>query len=169
MTENFETRIKRHMPRSADLTLIVLKGHLLLEESIDALLTALLENPAALQPARLSFFARLCLVRALFPLSDEMMKAAEGINTLRNKLAHHLEHPQVERLTNDFLYQFENPNNIDPDDPPDFDSIPVARRLKRYIVALCAFYHGAALALSELKKANNGKLWVPAGTVRHPR
>jgi hypothetical protein len=161
MTENFEARLKRHMPRSRDLTLIVLKGHLLLEESIDHLLAALLRNSAALHPARLSVFARLCLVRALLPLSEEMMKAAEGLNTLRNKLAHHLEHPQVERLTNDFLYQFENPNHIDPDDPADFDRIPVARRLKLYIVALCAFFEGAAIGVGVLRQENNDKLWVP--------
>jgi hypothetical protein len=140
MTENFEARLKRHMPRSRDLTLIVLKGHLLLEESIDHLLAALLRNSAALHPARLSVFARLCLVRALLPLSEEMMKAAEGLNTLRNKLAHHLEHP---------------------DDPADFDRIPVARRLKLYIVALCAFFEGAAIGVGVLRQENNDKLWVP--------
>jgi hypothetical protein len=160
MTNGYEARFKQHMPRSNDLTLIVLKGHLLLEEAIDTLLVVLLRNATALKPARLSFFARLCLVRALLPQNDGMMKAAEGLNALRNKLAHHLGHPQVERLTNDFLDHFENQNHIDPDDPPNFDCIPVARRLKRYIVMLCAYFHGYAVGVDATKEKKNRPFWV---------
>jgi hypothetical protein len=141
--ESFEDRIDRHMPRSDDLTLLVLKGHLLVEEGLDALLRVLLKNPEALAPANLNLFSRLCIVRALFG-NTEMIDAAIALNNLRNKLAHHLEHPQVERLTNDFISRFEKRFSAKINDPSDALQMSLARRLRRCINYLCGYFNGAA-------------------------
>src|ERR1700751_3445728 len=97
-TEDFQDRFRRHMPRSNDLTLIVLKGHLLMEEQINRLITISLPNPGALEQARPNLFLRLAIARALYKprTFDSLFNAAEALNTLRNRLAHHLEHPQIE-------------------------------------------------------------------------
>lgn len=62
--EDFVTRFRRHLPRSNDLILIVLKGHLLMEEVLDGLIFEQLLNPAALDQVRLTLFERLRRARA---------------------------------------------------------------------------------------------------------
>jgi hypothetical protein len=127
--EDFEERFRRHLPRSRDLALIVLKGHLLMEEAVERLLASLLVNPAALEKIDISVFVRLRLVRALLPAREiyDVLDAAEKLNTLRNKLAHHLEHPHVERLANEFVRSFEDESVP----VSEFEKEPMARRLKR--------------------------------------
>src|ERR1700720_3595355 len=94
---DFEDRFRRHFPRkSKDVALVVLKGHLLLEESVTRLLASLLRQPEAIEGANLRFHQKLCLIEALFPVDPYMMEAAEKLNTMRNRLAHHLDYPQIE-------------------------------------------------------------------------
>jgi hypothetical protein len=63
---DFDDRFRRHFPRrSNDFTLVVLKGHLLLEESVNRLLAALLSEPEAIEGANLRFYQKLCLIQAL--------------------------------------------------------------------------------------------------------
>jgi hypothetical protein len=96
---DFDSRFRRHFPRrSNDFTLIVLKGHLLLEESANRLLAALLRRPEAIESANLRFYQKLCLIRALIPAGgrkegsiSRTLDAAEKLNELRNKQAHHLD------------------------------------------------------------------------------
>jgi hypothetical protein len=55
--EEFDGRFRRHFPRrSNDFALVVLKGHLLVEESVNHLLTALLHRPEAIEGANLRFY-----------------------------------------------------------------------------------------------------------------
>ena len=76
---DFETHLRRCLPGSNDLGLIILTGHLLLEEEIDGLIFENLANPAALQQAGLSFPQRLCLARALaIPASAPTVAKASG-------------------------------------------------------------------------------------------
>jgi hypothetical protein len=101
-SKDFEGRFRCHFPRrSNDFTLVVLKGHLLMEESVNRLLAALLYRPEAIEGANLRFYQKLCLIRALAPVGPNgvvfrFADAAEKLNTMRNKLAHHLDYPQME-------------------------------------------------------------------------
>jgi hypothetical protein len=65
-SEEVEARFRRHLPIS-NRTLIVLKGHLLMEESVNEFLASLLPNPAALDLAKLNLSTRIRLVRAHLP------------------------------------------------------------------------------------------------------
>jgi hypothetical protein len=80
---DFEDRFRKHLPRSSDLTLVVLKGHLLMEEQIDGLISDLLPNPDALALARPNLFFRLRLARALLSPGTlrELLDAAESSST----------------------------------------------------------------------------------------
>ena len=150
VTPNFEDRFKKHLPRSKDLTLIVLKGHLLLEEVINLWLTQLLKNPSALNLSELSFSKRLCLLRSLLPDGSfsDAFKATEKLNVLRNKLAHHLDHPKIESLINDFVGVLE-----DPDTPiEEYQREPVHKRLKSCISFLCGQLYGAQEAFQIVKE-----------------
>jgi hypothetical protein len=158
-SNDFDGRFRRHFPRrSNDFALVVLNGHLLLEESVNRLLAALLFRPEAIDGANLRFYQKLCLIRALAPtegaksLEDpegpgwlfRMLDAAEKLNTMRNRLAHHLDAPQIEAQARDFLSLCEEPE--DPEEPDDRETVPLIRRLRRAIVFVCAGLAGIAEA-----------------------
>jgi len=58
-------RMRRLLPRSTDLVVIVLKGHLLIEERLEAIMQEQVQHPASLKKAELSFYQKLCMCRAL--------------------------------------------------------------------------------------------------------
>jgi hypothetical protein len=151
--DNFEERFRKHLPRSNDLVLITLKGHLLMEEQINCLLDVFLPNPRALDPARPNLFLRLRLVRALLDAGnvDRFLDAAEALNTLRNRFAHHLDHPQIEAYITGFLRLLEGPEEI-----TEFEKEPTARRLKRCIAALCGVLYGFGRGWAAGRSAKRG-------------
>lgn len=85
-------RYDHYMPKTDDVTLIVLRGHLLIEETLVELAQTLFPSPQRL-PKKLGFYNLACIVRAADPLRsdnscwDMILK----LNELRNDLAHHLD------------------------------------------------------------------------------
>lgn len=102
--EEASERFKRHFPKGRDVTLIILKGHLLVEEQLNTLLAVAVAKPVALSKARLSFSQRVCLLTATHPhVSANEILALERLNSLRNLLAHQLEPAEVPRAICAFL------------------------------------------------------------------
>ncbi len=84
-------RYDEHMPETDDLTLVVLKGHLLIEELLVDLVHLALPHAEYLEPARLSFHQLACVARASLPqASDPAWELVLSLNSLRNDLAHNL-------------------------------------------------------------------------------
>jgi hypothetical protein len=150
--DDFEDRFRRHFPRrSNDLTLIVLKGHLLMEEAVNRMLASFLLKPQAIEGAHLRFHQKLCLLRALAPVGAEgtvfrLFEAAEKLNILRNRLAHHVDHPQVEARAKDFLSLLEEPGA-----EAEFELEPLARRLRRAITFACAGIEGVCEGIKAVR------------------
>jgi hypothetical protein len=147
-SNDFDDRFRRHFPRrSNDFALVVLKGHLLLEESVNHLLGALLHKPEAIEGANLRFHQKLCLIRALAPegTASRFADAAEKLNTMRNRLAHHLDHPLIEALARDFLSLCEEPEDPEEPNDPGTEAVPLIRRLRPAIVFLCATFEGMSV------------------------
>lgn len=100
----------QHIPESdADLTMTVLKGHLLLEQRIREFVSERMLSPTALDDAGLSSYQAICLAEALtLPNTEpkQLWDILRQINTLRNKLAHNLEpegvQQRVEKIINDY-------------------------------------------------------------------
>lgn len=90
-------RYDEHMPDVDDVSLIILKGHLLVEEMLLELATLALAHPKHL--AKLSFHQLACLVRALVAEKpdDKCWELILQINSLRNRLAHKLEPPDLDQ------------------------------------------------------------------------
>lgn len=86
-------RYDKYMPEVHDLTLIVLKGHLLVEELLVDLANDALPHPQYLEDAKLSFHNLACIVRAAIPQksNDPRWRLIFSLNALRNDLAHKLE------------------------------------------------------------------------------
>jgi len=107
------------MPRSKDLTLIVLKGHLLVEEQLQEIIEDALSGTSMLKDARLTFYQKLklaqCIIGKKFSEKGnfenreyDFGKAAKKLGELRNKLAHHIEVPKMDLLIDNFCGYFEN-------------------------------------------------------------
>jgi len=170
--EDFEGRFRRHLPKSDDLTLIVLKGHLLIEEMINRFITSLLANPDALAAGRLTFHQRVRLLQALLPRSsavDKTFHAVEKLNTLRNRFAHDLEPAQVECQIEAFVRQILSfrPPLDDPEIPDtEYQREPVASRLKHAISYLGGRLHGLHCVYVEAHPARKGNDLSPPGLLK---
>lgn len=95
-----------HLPDSDGLTLIVLKGHLLIEEEINETLSVLVKDPQPLFKEKLPFSHRLAVLRALL---GPVLSNAHGIdsvaklNIIRNKMAHNLVPRKLDEAINEFI------------------------------------------------------------------
>lgn len=100
------SRFAKHLPaeQAFPIELIVLRGHLLIEEELRELVRAKFVYPKAYDLREAKYSTLLRLARALYgdALTEWEWRVAQEFNTLRNSLAHHLEdetvEPRVERV-----------------------------------------------------------------------
>jgi hypothetical protein len=140
-------RIKRQLPRSRDPVLVVLKCHLLLEETMDRLIAAPLQKPAILDKARLTFSQKIHLAAAVTgAFLDRNWRFLERFNSLRNKLAHRLDGYNLDQELNHLLMAYD-PHEFDGEKP---EGIPLQKRLtylKRMVLITCGFLSGVAIGI----------------------
>jgi len=88
------------MPDTDDLSLVVLKGHLLVEEMLSELLGHLLPFPQHLEGLHLSFHQKASIVRAAcqYDENNEAWDLITALNKTRNELIHNLEPPKLEKV-----------------------------------------------------------------------
>src|SRR4051794_1270108 len=104
MTTEDENRIQEkiieHLSVPTDTIILLLKGHLIIEEQINWVLEGILARPEALRGGRFSFSQRLRLVSAVhaIPFNKNTLAAAEELNTIPNRLAHHLDPGDLDKL-----------------------------------------------------------------------
>jgi len=93
------------MPTQDDVSLIVLKGHLLVEERLERVLRTGTPNPEYLKEAKLTFYQKVWLCRSFSrQVSDsKAWPVILKVNSLRNSFAHSLEPPNVESKINDLV------------------------------------------------------------------
>ncbi len=93
-------RYDKHMPDTDDLSLIVLKGHLLIEEMLIDVRDKLLPHAEYLDSVNINFNQLLHVIRSAIE-SKHDHKSWDLIiefNRLRNKLVHNLEPPELKSL-----------------------------------------------------------------------
>jgi hypothetical protein len=149
------TRLIRHLPKAqTDFSLLVLKGHLLVEEEINDFLAVHWRNPAAVKKLRLTFFERMSILRALLEpgRNDKAMwEAIDTLNSLRNALAHHLASPKVQALVDDFNKRMVKFNKHTPE-------IEEPERFRTSIAMLCAALVGRREVFTEGRTPGSGPL-----------
>lgn len=102
-------RFREHLPIGGDLTLMILKGHLLIEEQLNLLLATRIPRFAALEKAELSAIQRIMLAEAVIEEersdgSDAWLwPAVRKLNKLRNDIAHTLSKPGINDRVLDFV------------------------------------------------------------------
>jgi hypothetical protein len=94
-------RFAEHMPEGDDLTLIVLKGHLLIEEMLERIIRTIVAHGDLLEDTKITFTQKAALARAMCwsQHNSDVWDLIFAINSLRNELAHQLESPKVENKT----------------------------------------------------------------------
>ncbi|WP_171232297.1 hypothetical protein [Ruegeria sp. HKCCA4812] len=94
--EEMRDRVQAVFGAFDETVLIVLKGHLLIEEMLDSIIRTFVFHPDYLDDARLSFTQKLHIARSisLDEHDNAMWEIAIRINRLRNELAHSLDSPK---------------------------------------------------------------------------
>lgn len=87
------------MPKSNDPVIVIIKGHLLVEEALFTAVSGFCRRPEAIENARLSFAHLLALYSGLTGQKEEghIYKFIKATNELRNKLAHNADVPELEK------------------------------------------------------------------------
>lgn len=122
-SRRFERELK-HLPQTKDLSLITLKGHLLIEEVLDDLIKHRCSHPEKLGDVEISFSLKAKLANAFwgtkldngYKIPDYTWKAVEALNSLRNDFAHRLESQTAEKKIQKFL-KIASQNKSSIDDP----------------------------------------------------
>ena len=114
-------RFLRMLPHGKDQHLVVLKGHLLIEEQVRQIVDERLKNPDALIDTRIDCHQAICLAQAFFPVDFQpwLWAALKKLNTIRNDIAHKLEAKGLSDKIKDFVTSF--PSGF-ADAPADADS-----------------------------------------------
>jgi hypothetical protein len=144
--------LKKHLPIVKDPTVIILRGHLLIEDLLQSLIDEKLTGPKAIQDARFTFYQKLCLCRGFYgSVNDDLWKTIETLNKLRNTISH--------KLPDETLLQ-----KIDPVlkilFPSDYSDIPndiysKSKALRKGIIFQCARLYGF---LEVVKAVKNDKI-----------
>lgn len=98
-------RIFAHLPKTNDLTLLALKGHLLVEEVLEEIIHAYCLQPSHLEGVDIRFQVKAKLARALIGdiLPDSMWTMVDALNSIRNDLAHKLESQKLKAKVEAFI------------------------------------------------------------------
>ena len=83
--------------------LVILKGHLLIEEQIKLIISERVKKPEALSDARLTYYEYICIAEAFLPENKDIWKPVKKLNNIRNKLAHNAEHGGLDDQIDDFV------------------------------------------------------------------
>jgi hypothetical protein len=98
-------RVSQHLPKGNDLTLVALKGHLLVEKALDEVIATGCVEPQHLEKVEIPFRVKAALARALFGhiLWRGVWPLIKSLNTIRNDLAHNLDSPKLQERIIHFL------------------------------------------------------------------
>ena len=154
--EVMKQRIKRHLPPLVNLELLVLKGHLLIEEQLQTFLEAISSDPAPLESAHLSFHQKACLVQAMTGLRRTSTgKFILQLNTLRNRFAHRLEAGDASLLVDDLLRK-----HWEEDFHAPISSRQRASELRRTLITVLAVLSGQLVAFAMLRASQRKSIRI---------
>jgi hypothetical protein len=99
----------KDLPPINDLTLLTLKGHLIIERIINGIIESHCKEPEYLSKARLSFAQKVYIAQslALIPGKKTIWAAIHNLNKLRNHLSHNIDASKAEELAVKFVMSSE--------------------------------------------------------------
>ena len=148
------SRFLDHFPIEGDLTLKILKGHLLLEEIMREIFIMQLPHPDSLNGNKgtsLDCHKVICLTEAITPISHTIpwvWVATKKLNNIRNDLAHQLSPSGLENKVSD-LINYVNKESPEIDEIKKEMNVPGDNDLFLVIIAMCACLSSLKFAISE--------------------
>lgn len=155
VTQSRIDRVREHLPAGNDLTLVALKGHLLVEEALDDLIAIACSEPHHLEKLNLPFRFKPTLARALFGhlLWPGLWPLIDALNTVRNNLAHHLDSPLLQQKVMRFLSVRREHARLLHDPPVDpKDPSAIADRFRADVSLLIGQLTGGAILVRAITK-----------------
>tara|TARA_Y100001963_G_scaffold159828_1_gene265535 strand:+ start:344 stop:859 length:516 start_codon:yes stop_codon:yes gene_type:complete len=106
--KEFRKRTRRLLPKSKDLDLWILKGHLLIEEQVNRLIEQGMCDTRYLKEARLSSQQKIKIAQAMTGKGyfEREWDFIESLNSIRNKLAHKVEVDNLESIVDCVIKPF---------------------------------------------------------------
>lgn len=97
-------RFIKLLPHGKDLTLVILKGHLLIEEQVRQIIDERVKIPQSLRDARLTCYQAICIAEAFCSEEQKYIwNAVKKLNNIRNDLAHKTEPVGLDDRIDDFV------------------------------------------------------------------
>lgn len=149
LSETIKELLKKNIPKSRNLDLVILKCHLLIEFMVDQSLNLLSANKIEIERERFSFYQKITLLHMLgFPPDPAFLPSIELINQIRNQVAHTLD---IDRGLIDKLIR------INSEDPEKQDIKDDNERIKRITWFICGTLMGIihGLHIDAYKEAIN--------------
>jgi len=144
MKEDLFQKFRKHFPNTKNIVLLILKGHLIIEEEMNELISLASLNSKKLERAKLTYFQKICLLTALYPTRlHDTFYSIELLNELRNKIAHNLDHKETNFLIERFLKTLEDQERLD-----EYKEEPIYKRLKSSIAFLCGGISGIKVGIT---------------------
>jgi hypothetical protein len=151
-SKKYFEKLKAHLPMAKDPTTVILRGHLLVEELLDEIISVNLKEPTAVKDARLTFYQKMRLAQGFIGIGAQEFtwKPIEELNKLRNQVGHKLpDTALISKLDNVLKAFFEDEfgeisNNI----------YSKSKALRKGIIFHCAFLSGRIDSMKYFKKAN---------------
>lgn len=143
-------KLKLHLPITKDPTVVILRGHLLIEELLDNIISLYLKKPSALKDARLTFFQKMRLAQGFLGdiKGDSTWKIIEALNKLRNQISHKLPDDTLVDKMNPLLKEmFEEDYGHIPE-----DIYSKSKALRKGIIFHCAMLSGMIEGILDVKK-----------------
>src|SRR4051794_32498402 len=142
-------RISRHLGPTEDVTLLLLKSHLLVEQQINSALHKIFPGFASLDAGRLTYQQRIQVIRALDGTrkAEDALRFAERLNLVRNRLANQLEPVGIEDTIADFVTEMAVSVPIKFD-----EALPLGLRMTMCIGYICTMLHFFEAATSVRSK-----------------
>lgn len=144
-------KYKDKVLKTDDLTLLVLKGHLFIEEILGSIIKTIVTHENIVDTARLNFSQKAIMARAMCwdQHNNEVWAYIASINSLRNEMAHSLDSDRVKTKLNGLINKFKSENeNIENESNeyiPQNDLEWFEMVVLHCVGFLCGFYKDAIL------------------------
>lgn len=164
------TRLIAALPAGEDLVLLVLKGHLVVEQLLNHYIDVVSPNPKPiLELSRLGFSMRVRIAQSLYHHDDDIDKILwtpiRQLNQLRNSIAHELEPKTLEQQVDALIKGYDQPGAWR---PPEFVKGSRIAKLRFAIAGVHQFLAGM-ITVMRLNRAMYGTPFAPNDPVEKER
>ncbi|MBF0694630.1 MAG: hypothetical protein IR153_06195 [Flavobacterium sp.] len=120
--ENFQSLIVDQFEKCNDFEIVILKGHILLEYTINHYIENVNENDVEFEPGKFTFAQKIHLFEFLSGCNREILEIINLLNKVRNDIAHRLEYKDqhisslislIRKLDSSFIPKLDNRNKVD--------------------------------------------------------